>query len=124
MRIDDRKVNGRVTIDPGDTVDSLTILLADEGPKWVTGFNPNASPIYASDSAVASVLKSALVTAQPLRFCVLNLALPGGGHVHPARAYAVTLDRTAITIDIDDILVGKVLRIAVATGAVTLENSK
>lgn len=33
MRIDDRKVNGQITIEPEDTVDGLKILLDTTGPK-------------------------------------------------------------------------------------------
>lgn len=40
MRIDDRKVNAQITIEPGDRVDGLTILIDSEASTatWITGF--------------------------------------------------------------------------------------
>lgn len=123
MRIDNRKVNGRVTIDPDDVVDVFTILLVGGEAKWIASINPDAPLIYFSDAAVADKLKAALSTMQALRFSVIHVTLPGGS-VYPERAYTVALDRASITIDVDDIMTGKKLKITVLTGAIELVDNK
>lgn len=125
MRIDDRKVNGQITIEPEDTVDGLKILLDTTGPKWVAGFNPDGSPIYARNAAVADKLNAALATLQPLHFIVMTInLLDAKGTVYPERAYDIALNRDTITIDVNDIKVGKKLKITVLTGAIELVDNK
>lgn len=129
MRIDGRKVNGRITNEPGDIVYGLQILMESNGPMWISGFNTNNAAITISNATVASYLKTALKTApatpQSLNFIVMRFNVLGGIiAVYPERPYSVSKDRSTIFIDVNDIVVGKKLKITVLTGAIELVSNE
>lgn len=121
MRIDDRRVNGKITIESGDVVDGIKIVMNDTEINYVAGFAPNMSPVILSDATVAAYLQTALATMQPLNFIIMDLNKQiGEGIVFPDRPYSCSLDRNTIYIDINDIIQGKRLKITVLTGAIEL----
>ena len=125
MRIDNRKVNGQITIEPGDTVDGLKILWNDTEINWISGFESDISPIILSDATAAAYLQTALATMQPLKFIIMRLVtLIGEGIVYPERTYSCSLDRKTIFIDVNDLQAGKKLKITVLTGAIELVDNE
>lgn len=118
MRIDDRKVNGRVRLDALDPVDGFNILVESTGATWQW----LGSPL---DPAVAAIrLDAMLGDAIPLalRFCIFArqdqvyrvLSLP---------MYTVNLTAKTITIDIAALVADKKLTIALDTGVITVESN-
>lgn len=118
MRIDDRKVNGRIMLDALDSVDGFNILVESTGATWQW----RGSPL---DPAVAAIrLDAMLGDAIPLalRFCIFArdnqrykvLSLP-----------VYTVDKTAktITIDITALVADKKLTIALDTGVITVASN-
>lgn len=119
MRIDDRKVNGRIILDALDSVDGFNILVESTGATWQW----RGSPL---DPAVAAIrLDAMLGDAIPLalRFCIFArdnqrykvLSLP-----------VYTVDKTAktITIDITELVAGVILDIDLPSGLITVKKSK
>ena len=121
MKIDDRKVNGLITIEPSDTVDGLKILIdkATNLAQWMTGFTEDNSMIPLSPAVAAAYLQNTLRTLQSTRFIITTVSL-AGAEVWQFPVYRVTMNRDTISIDIDAIMAGKKLKITVLTGEIAL----
>lgn len=120
MRIDDRKVNGRVSLDALDPVDGLNILVESTGATWQwrgSRLDPEVAAIR-----LAAVLEDVIRIPLALRFCIVV----GEGNsfkVLSQPVYTVNGDARTITIDIKDLGADKKLTIAVDTGVITVDTN-
>lgn len=121
MKIDNRKVNGRIPIEPSDTVDGLKILIykPQNSVHWTTGFTKDNSMIQLSPAVAAAYLQNALRTVQAIRFIIMTVDMDGVD-VWQFPVYRTTMNRDTISIDIDAIMAGKKLKITVLTGEIAL----
>lgn len=119
MRIDDRKVNGRVLLDALEPVDGFNILVESTGATWQWLGLP-------LDPGVAAKRLNAMLDADavPLgvRFCITAsdsqsykvLSLP---------VYTVNKTAKTVTIDITALVADKKLTIALDTGVIKVEST-
>lgn len=118
MRIDDRKVNGRVLLDALDPVDGFNILVESTGATWQW----RGSPL---DPEVAAIrLDAMLEDTVPLgvRFCIT--AAEGQSYkVLSLPVYTVNKTAKTITIDITALVADKKLTIALDTGVITVASN-
>ena len=118
MRIDDRKVNGRVLLDALDPVDGFKIYINQDGAKWSMG-DSTVEP-----AVVATRIKRVLAdsTAPFLRFYI-TIADTDSVVVLSQPNYTFGDDKTTITIDIKAVVSGKTLSIALDTGDITFASN-
>lgn len=90
MRIDDRKVNGRLSIDATDIVEGSNIAILENDPKWVVG-DQDTRNIIPIDPGIV---------------------------VPPLSSYAESA--TDITLDIGALIPDKKLTISRTTGVITM----
>ena len=119
MRIDERKVNGRVVLDDLDPVDGFNILINDANIIWEF----LGSPL---DPGVAAKRLTAMLEdgAVPLgvRFCIV--AVDGSSYkVLSLPPYTVNKIANTVTIDITALAANKKLTIALDTGDITAEST-
>lgn len=114
MRIDNRKVNGRIMVDASDVVNGFTIVIIEDEPVWVT----DATGVSLLDPSVAVSYLNSLLDARimAIRFTIIIANRP---------VYKVitspnyTID-TGITIDISPFVSGKELKIDLETGQLSV----
>lgn len=119
MRIDDRKVNGRVLLDAVDPIDGFNITVTGSHAEWKwLG--------YSLDPGVAVKRLNEMLDADEIplgvRFCITAI----GNQSYKVLSLPVyTLDVTAktITIDISALIPDKKLSIPLDTGIITVASN-
>lgn len=124
MRIDNRKVNGQITIDPEDIINAWTILVAGQTAEWISGIDKTKQPIALSASVAGTYIKTALDAFNPVQFAIMTVGTSGDHKVLPMPAYTYDTPVTKLSIDIGAIMVGHTLEIALPTGAITVKENK
>ena len=110
MRIDDRKVNGRIMVDASDVVNGFTIVIIEDEPVWVTD---STGKSLLDPSVAASDLNSLLdARIAPIRFTIIIANRPVY-KVITSPNYTIS---DVITIDISPFVPGKELKIYLETG--------
>lgn len=97
MKIDDRKVNGRITIDPQDIINAWTILVVGQTAMWITGVDKNDEPIELAAGVAGTCISSAIAAYNPVWFMVVTKT----GAVRKALsspAYSATTEKISIDI--------------------------
>lgn len=114
MRIDNRKVNGRIMIDASDVVNGFTIVIAENGPVWVADATGKSllDPRVAV-SQLNSILDAGIIA---IRFTIIIANKPVY-KVITSPNYTID-DR--ITIDISAVISGKELKINRTTGQLSI----
>ena len=123
MRIDNRKVNGRIMLEPTDVINLWTIYCTGLTAQWLAGVDENKQPINIPDSMAGAYIKTALDAFTFVSFAVVAntgteqkvLSMP---------VYTITADNTKLSIDIGEIIAGVMLEIALPSGAITVKESK
>lgn len=119
MRIDNRKVNGRVLLDDLDPIDGFNILVNGTNAIWEF----LGSPL---DPGVAAKRLTAMLEdgAVPLgvRFCIVTVDGPSY-KVHSPPVYTVNKIANTVTIDITALVANKKLTIALDTGVISVEST-
>lgn len=118
MRIDDRKVNGRVLLDALDPVDGFNIFINQDGAKWSLG-DSTVEP-----AVVATNIKRVLADSKApfVRFYIM-IADTDCRMVLSQPNYILEDDETTITIDIKAVVADKSLSIALDTGVITFTSN-
>ena len=119
MRIDDRKVNGRVLLDALDPVDGFNILVTSTGATW-QWLGSTLDPGAAAKRLTAMLEADAVPLG--VRFCIIA----ADGTSYKVLSLPVyTVDKTAktVTIDLTALIVDKKLTIALDTGVITVEST-
>ena len=119
MKIDDRKVNGRVLLDDLDSVDGFNILINGTNIIWEF----RGSPL---DPGVAAKRLTVMLEdgAVPLgvRFCIV--AIDGPSYkVLSLPMYTVNKTANTVKIDITALAANKNMKIALDTGDITIEST-
>ena len=114
MRIDNRKVNGRLMVDAIDVVNSFTIALLENEPVWVTDVTGTSR----LDPSVAVRYLSSLLDAHVMviRFTII---IPNRPVYKVITSANYTID-TEIIIDITPFVSGKELKIDLETGQLSV----
>lgn len=115
MRIDNRKVNGRIMVDASDVVNGFTIVIKEDGPLWVADATGKSllDPRVAV-SQLNSILDAGIVA---IRFTIIISAKPVY-RVITSPNYTIN---NGITIDISAVVPGKELKIDLTTGQLSID---
>ena len=150
MRIDDRKVNGRVLLDALDPVDSFNILVESTGATWQwrgSPLDPEVAAIRldamledtvplgvrfcitAAEGQIYTVLSLPVYTVNktafdPVQFTIMLLGTSGNVKVLPMPAYTFDPGVTKLSIDIGELIAGVILDIVLPSGTITVKESK
>lgn len=114
MRIDNRKVNGRITFDVLDVVNGFTIVIAEDGPLWVA----DATGKSLLDPRVAVSQLNSILDAgiMAIRFTIIIANKP----VYKVITSPNYTINDGITIDISAVVSGKGLKINLTTGQLSI----
>ena len=119
MRINDRKVNGRVVLDDLDPVDGFNILINGANVIWEFLGSP-LDPGVAAKRLTATLEDGAIPLG--VRFCIV--AVDGPSYkVLSLPMYTVNKIANTVTIDITALAANKKLTIALDTGDITVEST-
>lgn len=121
MRIDDRKVNGRITIEPGDIIKPWMILIDLQGGQWIDGVDENRRIRKIPDSMAGAAISAAANAFAPLSLMVLVMG--PDPMVLPFPLYSFNQIANVLTIDIDKLMPNKTLEIALPSGSITVKDS-
>lgn len=110
MRIDNRKVNGRITFEREDTIQTLAIVVGPEGGMWVAGLDEVGEFIKLPNSVAGAAITAKINMLDPVLITVINPS--GARKVLPFPAYILNTEATMLYIDIGEIMTGKILEIA------------
>nr|DAE19164.1 MAG TPA: hypothetical protein [Siphoviridae sp. ctCUc43] len=118
MRIDDRKVNGCVSLDAVDPVDGFKIFINQDGAKWSLG-DSTVDP-----AVVATHIKRVLADSRVpfVRFYV-TIADTDTRTVLCQPNYTLDDAEKSIEIDIKALVSDKILSIALDTGVITFASN-
>lgn len=119
MRIDDRKVNGRISIDATDIVEGFNIAILENDPKWVVWDQDTRNIIPIDPGIVVPRLISTIQRSRltPLRF---YLSMPSGEETRILSLSSYAETATDITLDIGALIPDKKLTISRTTGVITM----
>lgn len=123
MRIDNRKVNGRITIDWQDLINVLTILVKGREAMWITGVDKTQEPIKLSASVAGTYIKTALDAFNPV-YITVTMKTDTGFTVLPMPVYALSRTNDKLSMDIGELITGVILEIALPSGTITVKESK
>lgn len=124
MRIDDRKVNGRITIDPEDIIGAWSIVVDESTAVWFEGVDKNHMPIELSAGVAGSYIETALKAYNPVEFMIFTKRESGDIVVLPRPVYTVDNAISKCSIDIGELITGMILEIALPSGSITVKESK
>lgn len=119
MKIDNRKVNGRITFEREDTIQTYTIVAGPEGGVWAYGMDEAGEIIKMPNSVAGAAIFAKLVTIDPILITVINPL--GDIKTLPFPSYVFNNNTGMLSIDIDEIMTGKTLEIALPSGAITVK---
>lgn len=124
MKIDNRKVNGQITIEREDIIQAWTIMVHNQTAGWFAGIDKNGIPVPVPAQVAGAYIKTALAAVNPVQFAIMTYGTSGDLKTLPMAAYAVNQDNTKLSIDIGEIIAGVLLEIALPSGAITVKKSK
>lgn len=114
MRIDDRKVNGQITIDARDVVNGFTIVIMEDGPRWVAdATGKNLLDPRVAVSQLNSILDAGIMA---IRFTIIIANKP----VYKVITSPNYTINDGITIDVSAVVSDKVLKIDLTTGQISI----
>ena len=121
MRIDDRKVNGMVTFEQEDTIKPWMIFINAMGEgQWIDGVDEKKNPRTLPDSMAGAAISAAVNALVPVSLMVL--ATEPKPTAIPFPVYSFNAFANVLTIDIDKIMTGKILEIALPEGSITVKD--
>lgn len=119
MRIDDRKVNGRVMIDALDPVDGFNITVVGDHAEWKRlgyALDPGAAVKRLNDMLDPDGIPLGV------RFCITAIGNQSY-KVLSLPVYTLNVTAKTITIDISALIADKKLTIALDTGVITVAST-
>ena len=120
MRIDDRKVNGRIMLEPTDVINPWTIGVTGLFALWLAGVDEKYKPITIPNSVAGAYIKTAVDAFTPVHFVVAaNTATEQ--KILPMPVYTVDKEHTKLSIDIGEIMPGGMLEIALPSGSIVIK---
>ena len=124
MRIDDRRVNGRVTLEQEDLIKPWVILinpLSTQGGLWIDSVDEKGNIRPIPDSVAGAAISAAINALVPLSLMVL-VPEPEPKAL-PFPVYGFNALANVLTIDIDKIKAGHIVEIALPSGVITVKAS-
>lgn len=122
MRIDDRRVNGRVTLEQEDIIKPWMILICPPDVRWIDGIDENGNILPIPDSVAGAAIFAAANAFVQLALMVL--VIDPDPKALPFPVYSFNKVTQVLTIDIDEIKAGHIMEIALPSGVVTVKSSK
>lgn len=124
MKIDNRAVNGRITIDPEDTIRTWMIAVNGQKADWFAGIDGEESLILLPAGVAGAHIKTTMTAFDPVQFTIMLLGTSGNVKVLPMPAYTFDPGITKLSIDIGELITGVILEIALPSGTITVKESK
>lgn len=124
MRIDNRKVNGQITIEPEDTIRTWMIAINGQNSFWFTGVDETANLIELPAGVAGAHIKTTVTAFDPVQFTIMLIETSGNVKVLPMPAYTFNPDITKLSVDIGEIMAGHILEIALPSGVITIKEPK
>lgn len=124
MKIDNRAVNGRITIDPEDTIRTWMIAVNGQKADWFAGIDKEESLILLPAGVAGAHIKTTVTAFDPVQFTIMLLGTSGNVKVLPMPAYTFDPGVTKLSIDIGELIAGVILDIALPSGTITVKESK
>lgn len=122
MRIDNRKVNGRITIDREDTIETWYVMVTISGGVWFSEIDKKGEPIPIPDSVAGVSIFTSIRAFKPVFLTIVTnfdeLKLL------PMPAFSLDSEGTKLSIDIGELITGKTLEIALPSGTITVKSSQ
>lgn len=124
MKIDNRAVNGRITIEPEDTIRTWMIAVNGQKADWFAGIDKEGSLILLPARVAGAHIKTTVTAFDPVQFTIMLLGTSGNVKVLPMPAYTFDPGVTKLSIDIGELIAGVILDIALPSGTITVKESK
>ena len=124
MRIDSRKVNGQITIEPEDTIRTRMIAVNGENAFWFTGVDETGNLILLPAGVAGAHIKTTVTAFDPVQFTIMLIETSGNVKVLPIPVHTFDPGITKLPIDIGEIMAGHTLEIALPSGVITIKESK
>lgn len=124
MKSDNRAVNGRITIEPEDTIRMWMIAVNGQKADWFAGINGEESLILLPAGVAGAHIKTTVTAFDPVQFTIMLLGTSGSVKVLPMPAYTFDPGITKLSIDIGELITGVILEIALPSGTITVKESK
>lgn len=122
MRIDDREVNGRITIDREETIETWFILVTLSGGVWFSGIDEQEEPILIPDSVAGASIFTSISAVKPVFLTIMTNF--DGIKMLPMPAVSLDSKGTKLSIDIGELITGMTLEIALPSGTITVKPSQ
>lgn len=119
MRINDRKVNGRIKLEREDTIQTFAIVVGPEGCVWADGIDEAGEIIKLPNSVAGAAINAKLGTLDPILITVINQLEDTMTLLFPS--YVFNSNTGMLSIDLGEIKPGKTLEIAIPSGAITVK---
>lgn len=124
MKIDNRTVNGRITIEQEDTIRTWMITADGQSADWFAGIDETKRPILLPAGVAGAHIKTALTAFVPVQFTIVLDGASGNVKFLPMPAYTVDYGVTKLSIDIGELIAGVILDIDLPSGLITIKESK
>lgn len=124
MRIDDRKVNGRIQIEQEDTIRTWMIVVVGQSANWFAGIDETERLFLLPAGVVGAHIKTTLTALDPVQFTIVSFGTSGNVKILPMPAYTVNHGITELSIDIGELIAGVILDITLPSGLITVKESK
>lgn len=106
MKIDNRTVNGRITIEQEDTIRTWMIAVDGQGAAWFAGFDDTKRPFLLPPGVAGAHIKTTMTAFDPVQFTIILFGTSGNFKVLPMPAYTVNHGITKLSIDIGELIAG------------------
>lgn len=124
MKIDNRTVNGRITIEQEDTIRTWRIVVKGLSANWFAGIDETKRPFLLPDGVAGAHIKTTLIACDPVQFTIMSIGTSGNVKILPMPAYTVDHGVTKLSIDIGELIAGVILDIDLPSGLITIKESK
>lgn len=124
MKIDNRTVNGQLTIEQEDIIRTWTIVVAGQSVDWFAGIDETKRLFWLPAVVAGARIKTTLTAFDPVQFTIVLFGTSGNIKILPMPAYTVNHGITELSIDIGELIAGVILDIALPSGLITVKESK
>lgn len=124
MKIDNRRVNGRITIEQEETIRTWMIVVDGQSANWFAGIDETKRPFLLPAGVAGARIKTALTAFDPVQFTIALFATSGNVKILPMPAYTVDPSVTKLSIDIGELIAGVILDIDLPSGLITVKEPK
>lgn len=125
MRIDNRRVNGRITFEKEDTIQQFAIVVNPAGGIWAAGVDKTKNIIKIPNSVAGAAIIAKLEKFDLVLITVINMInVQGTIKVLPFPSYDYNRSTGILSIDIGEIIPGTTMEITLPSGAITVKENQ